>query len=134
MILDKQLVLSDAQAITGSTNSTDYVDSLAAGTGYNSEVYVQFLVDTVFGGTAGSTVALAIQTAQDSAFATLVQNIVVATPTIAALVAGYNVSMKIPPVAGRYIRAYYTVTGTVASGNIDARLALDIDITMDRKL
>ena len=142
MIIDKNLVLSDAQTITVTTNSTNIVDTIAAGFAFNDEVWAQFLVDTLFAaGTAGTTLVLALQMAQDTAFAT-VSTILSKTLSAAAVAtwgaAGKCYNFKLPTDVAtldyRYLRALYTVTNAFSAGKIDCRLVKDIDITMDKVL
>ena len=134
MFIDDYLILSDAQAITISTNSTNVVDTLAAGHGMNDMLWAKFQVDTTFAGTAGTTVQMIIQT---SAAGSVFTELCSANVALASLTAGaVPFAVKIPLGVARYIRAYYTVTvsGSLTAGKIDCYLVKDIDVTMDRTL
>lgn len=134
MILDKSLVLDDAHAVSATTASDSYVDTLAAGTAYNEDLYVQFLIDTAFTfSTANGTLQLVLQSAADAAFGTMGLSMTLSnTGTATHLAAQKCFQAKLIPGLSRYLRAYYTVTGTlVSTGKIDCRLVKDIDITMD---
>jgi hypothetical protein len=134
MYIDDYLILSDAQALTISTNSTNVVDTLAAGHGHNDMVWAKFQVDTAFAGTAGSSVQMTIQT---SAAGSTWTDLCSASVAITALTAGaVPYAVKLPLGVARYIRAYYTVTvsGALTAGKMDCRLVKDIDVTMDRTL
>jgi hypothetical protein len=132
MYIDDYLILSDAQALTVSTNSTNVVDTLAAGHGHNDMVWAKFQIDTLVAGTAGSTVQMAIQSS--AAGSVFVENCVISV-NIADMIVGAAWAIKLPLGIARYIRAYYTVVGGVNSaGKIDCRLVKDIDQTMDKVL
>ena len=131
MMLDYNLVLSDAQAITVTATSTNILDMVATGFAHNDELWAQWLVDTVFAGTAGTTLDLSIQIAQDSAFATVITLLLGSVTHVSVslgLAAGYVFSYKLPPAirrAGyRYLRGYYGVTGGYSAGKIDLRLVM----------
>lgn len=132
MYLDKYLLLSDAQAITGSSNSENTIDTLAAGSAVEANPILHLLVDTAFDGTAGSSVQFILQTSSDNSTWVNLDSI---TKSIADLTAGAVINMQLPPTGLlRYIRAYYTVTGTVSAGAVTAFLAKDVDVTMDKAL
>jgi hypothetical protein len=134
MYIDDYLILSDAQALTVSTNSTNVVDTLAAGHGHNDMVWAKFQVDTLFVGTAGTTVQLAIQASAAGSVFTTITSVDVALASLTAGAVPFVV--KIPLGVYRYIRAYYTVTvsGSLSAGKIDCRLVKDVDVTEDRIL
>ena len=140
MYIDDFLVLSDAQAITLTTDSTNYIDTLAAGWAENDEVYAKFQVDTLFAGTAGTTIQLAIQIAQDVAFATLITvatyNLALASATAGAVPFIVKLPSNLVTTGYRYIRAYYTVTtsGSLTAGKIDCRLVKDVDVLLNKVL
>jgi hypothetical protein len=153
MYIDYGLRMSDKQAITVTTSSTSYVDAIQAGWGQDDEVYARFMVTTAFAGTAGATVTIAIQIAQDTAFGTAltVVSSAIASAKLTAkaipLVAKLPVAMATGATGGdtlynpnnlpyRYIRAYYTpVTAyPVASLSITCDLVLSSPLTMDKSL
>jgi hypothetical protein len=127
MIIDKALVLGDAQAVTASAETTNVIDQLAAGGAKPQGVRakVQFLIDTTCLAAGGaSTVTFALQDSADNVtFATVVNSAAIAK---ASLVAGYIVELDIPVHTRRYLRGYYTVdTNDLTAGNIDCRIVLD---------
>lgn len=141
MYIDNDLVLSDAQDLTGaagSASSTYYIDQLAAADAMGDGCWVQFLVDTLFSGTTGQSVTFALQTDTSSGFATAITTVVSAQVIVASLVAGYvPLCVKLPVNPSgmkRYIRAYYTSTGGLAAGKIDCRIVKDIDKSLDKVL
>ena len=135
MYRDDFMDLSDAQAITVTTDSTNYIDTLAAGWAEDEEMYVKFQINTAFVGTTAATLQMAIQIAQDTAFATVL-TVLFINATTASLPAGAVWAVKLPSAlvtkGYRYIRAYYTVTGnTYTAGKIDAALCKDVDVFLE---
>ena len=111
-MLDRQNLFSNEQAITASAASTDVIDlgssSRDVGAGETNEVLVQ--VVTTFDALTSLTVAL--QTASTENFASPVQ-LTAATIALASLVAGAKFSIgPVPRGTLRYLRLYYTVTGS----------------------
>jgi hypothetical protein len=137
MIIDGFLVLSDAQAVTSSAASTDYVDTLAAGDAIAPGARVKVQVNTAFTTGDSATLTVALECDDNASFTsakTLVTTSALAVTSIDA--AGDSVlDVVIPAIAERYIRVYYTVgTGSFSAGNIDARIVLDTAKTMDKQL
>jgi hypothetical protein len=141
MILDRTLLLSDAQAITVTAVSSNVIDAGAAGTAFGHAAALRrnlaigaaipFLVQVVQDFTAGgaATLAIALQTADDEAFSSPVT--VYTTPAIALadLKAGQRlfISDYLPKgvngkgITKRYWRLNYTVaTGPMTAGKITA--------------
>jgi hypothetical protein len=110
-ILDRQILFSSAQAVTATAASTDVIDLGSVrdvGAGEPSTVLVQ--VTEAFDNLTSLTVAL--QTSTTENFASPVQ-LTAGTIALADLTVGRKFS--IGPVPGgvlRYLRLYYTVTGT----------------------
>lgn len=122
MILDKENVLSDDQAVTASAASSNYMvlQSVAgkdSAVGNPGDLLVQ--VTEAFAG--GTSIAASIQTDDDAAFGsavTLNQSPAIAT---ASLVAGYRFPIALPKEGlKKYLRVYYTVVGTMSAGKIFA--------------
>ena len=131
MILDKQNLLSEDQAITATARSTNVIDLGALGISKGDadvEVFVQ--VTTAFDSAADDgTLVVALMTDSDATIGTggvvLYQTAAIAEAT---LVAGYQFSLgKIPVNALRYIDLNYTVdgTGNFTAGKVTAGLILD---------
>jgi len=129
MIIDANLVMSDAQgAITATVASTSYVDSLSAGDSYEG-LWCEFLIDTSF--TANSaTVQFELQCDDNTSFSSPTTLFITGAIADTVLVAGYRVArFRIPLGAERYLRAKYTVSGTGVAGKVDCRLVKDVDVT-----
>jgi hypothetical protein len=136
MILDYNLVLGSAQAVTTSGATTSYVDTLAAGDAIAHAAVVQFLINTAVTSSGAVNVTFDLQTATDSAFTspvTLSSSGVVAKAT---LVAGYPLTYPIPTGCLQFLRGYYTLSATTNGGKIDCRIILagDFDKTLDKTL
>lgn len=131
MIMDKELLFSDAQAVTAAAASTNLVDLGGAndvGTGEN--LYVVAVVDVAFTDAGSdSTLAVKVQTDDDVAFgsATDAQELF----TFPALAAAGSVKIaRLQPGAidERYMRLFFTPAGgNLTTGSITAFIAHDID-------
>jgi hypothetical protein len=124
-ILDRQVLFSNDQAITATAASTDIIDLGSVrdvGAGEPSAVLVQ--VTTAFDNL--TSLGVALQTASAENFASPVQ-LTAGTIALADLTVGRKFS--IGPVPGgvlRYLRLYYTVTGSAPSvGKVTAGVAAD---------
>jgi len=127
MILDKSLLLSDAQAVTTTAASTNIIDTAADGQALEPGAWIYAAVSTAFvmtGSAAGSLITT-LQTGDTvSMDVTLATS---ATITEADLVAGKVIfKMKLPIGLKRYIRLYYTPLHTCTAGNIDAGILLNV--------
>lgn len=127
MILDKQLMFSEAQALTStdaaSTNVLD-LGALGYGDSGNSPMEVFVRVGTAFAD--GTSVLIKLQSATDAAFTTPVDSSVQETVLTAALTANAVVlKARLPYGLKRYVRLYYDVTGTFTAGKFTAGLILD---------
>jgi hypothetical protein len=162
MYIDYNARLSDIQNLTNSSTSvaatsTYILDTIQAGWGVNDEVYARFQVGTAFAGTAGSTITIALQIAQDTSFSTVLT--VVSKACALAKLVKNNIPLvvKLPlemmtgqtwgdslygPMSGgvgtyRYVRATYTVTGTacnLTAGTISCQFVKDPPVTIDRPM
>jgi len=128
MIIDAQLELSSAQAVTAAAASTNIVDLGAVrdiGTG--EELYLVGVVTTTMDDTGdNSTLAVTLETDDNASFssATSLQTLFT-FPAVSA--AGTIRYARIQPAAfERYIRGYYTP----ANGNLSAG-AFDLFVTKD---
>jgi len=130
MIIDKECLLSDDQAITASAASTNVIDLGAEGartTTPNEKCGYLFAFVTVTFLTLTS-LSVGLQTDSDEAFGTVETVFTTAAIAAAALVAGYKFKIgELPEGLSRYIRLYYTVAGSNATaGKISAGIALDV--------
>ena len=115
MLIDSTLMLSDKQAVTASGASENIIDQTAAGDAHRHAAVVA-QADEDFAGLTNLKISL--QTCADSAFASPVE-LAAATFALADLKAGNALlKMALPSGALRYIRGYYTVSGTGTAGKI----------------
>lgn len=128
MILDAQLLFSDAQSVTATAVSTNVVDMGNAGDhGTGEPLKLQVSLAAAMVG-AGATVAVTIEQDDNEAFssATTVQTI----GTFAAVsAAGTKFVAYLQPgvLTERFIRLRYTVSGTLTSSSFDAFMLLNND-------
>ncbi len=125
MLLDQNLVFSDAQALRATGASTNVVDLMAAGDAAPGRLVVIAHADTAFAGATQVVVALQTASKADFSDAATLGSITLSGTQLAdteknLFALGIPVGMK------RYLRVYYTVTGTVTAGNITCFVA---DIT-----
>lgn len=125
MILDKQTLFSDQQAITADAASTNIYDTGAdadAGPGRNLEImaYVKVAFNTL------TSLNIILETDADVAFGSA-KTLWTVNRVLAALTLGAN--LQLPPVphgAERYLRLRYDVVGTDPTlGKITAGIILD---------
>jgi hypothetical protein len=129
MFIDKQLAMSDAQVLTASAASTNYVDQGAAG---DARVPLRLLVNVSLALTSAgnaATLDVTLQTDDNASFSSATTIATIAQVAEASLVAGYKVcDIPVPSGTERYLRVYYTVgTENFTAGTIDAALVMDVD-------
>lgn len=117
MITDAFLRVSDAQAITADAASTNTIDlSVARDIGEGKQLFMVFTVTEAFNN--ATSVALQVITSDAANLGSPTVRGVV-TPLLAALTAGAQFVVPLPPIVGslgqRYLGAYYDVTGTAPS-------------------
>ena len=118
MILDKYF-LSNGQALTGSADSTDTIDLVAAGIGNLGTAWLNVRVGTALG---GSTKTLTIELYSSADNSTFIRNFAsVQFGTVAENVGAgqWLVKMPLPANVRRYVKLRYT-TNTFDSGTISA--------------
>ena len=126
MIIDKQLSFSEAQAVTTSAASTDYVDQSVGGDAYGQELYLVCRVGTAFANATSMTID--IQTDDNTSFSSATTLFSSGVILEAALTANTEVvKVRLPKGLERYFRVYYTVDGTHNAGTIDAFLTPDVN-------
>jgi hypothetical protein len=115
MITDNLTYMSDGQTVTGSAASTNYIDTLAAGGAYDGSWVV---VKT--GANAWATLTslvVSVQSADNTGFSNATTHYSTAALLPASLTANTTlVKFKIPQNTKRYVRVYYTVAGSNATG------------------
>ncbi len=130
-MIDKQLVLSDAQAVTATAESTYYVDlSVARDIGKGKQLYVVIGVQTVMDSSGeAATLTIALQTDDNTSFTSAVSVLSTQAYAESVLTAGRQpIVIPIPPDTDeRYLRLYYTVgTENFTTGNIDAFITTEL--------
>ena len=127
MIVDNNLYMSDAQAVTSTASSTKSLDMALAlrnvGGGEPVELVVQ--VATTVTASGAATVTFSLDDSADNS--TFTSQVLTAAIGKASLVAGYEVlRIRLPAGLQRYIQVTYTVaTGPLTAGAFNAYLALD---------
>ena len=120
-LIDYNNMFSNAQAVTSSVASTYYIDGRAAGEALNNDIYLIVEVGTEFAG--GTSLEIALQTSADSSFSSYTTLYDSGVILLAKLTAN-TVLVKVPIPIGllRYLRVYYTVSGTMTAGTVSAFL------------
>lgn len=126
MILDKQLTLSDAQAITATADSTNVINAGQAGANNGADVDLLCEVEDAFTAAGAATLTVSLVTATDAAFTTPVTLVTTAAIPKATLVRGYQIPISfLPANLLQYFKLVYTVgTGPMTAGTINAGLVL----------
>lgn len=125
MLLDQNAVLSDGQQLTATAASTHVIDMGAAGNAVPGALFAVCRAEETFAGLTKLDVAL--QTSDTENFATVA---VLSSVSLAAadLTAGkVLLAAPVPMGVKRYMRAYYTVTGTGTAGKISFFLTDAVD-------
>jgi hypothetical protein len=118
--LDRQILFSSEQAITASAASTDVID-LGSSRDVGAGEPIMVLVQVTQAFDALTTLTVALQTSATENFASPVQ-LTAQTLALASLTAGAKFAIgPVPRGVLRYLRLYYTVTGTTpTAGKITA--------------
>lgn len=127
MLLDKNAILSDQQTVSSTAASTNIIDMTAAGNTVPGALFAVLRTDTAFAG--ATSIVFALQTADASTFSSPV-TLMTATFTGTQLANASTQLLALPLPAGikRYVRAYYTVTGTVTAGSFSCFLTDGVDM------
>ena len=123
MLLDKTTMFSDAQALRSTGASTNTIDLKAAGNAVPGRLVLIAHADTAF--TGATQVVCALQTSDKSDFSSGVVTLASATLSATQLAdTQCNLfALGVPAGLKRYLRVYYTVTGTVTAGAISCFIA-----------
>lgn len=123
MYIDKNLQVSNEQAVTASAASTDAIDfgQTNPNVGMDGTSKMAITVDEAATAAGAATVTISVQdSADNSSFADVA--VTVAIPK-ATLVAGYQHVIPMPTKLRRYCRVYYTVaTGPLTAGKFSAQI------------
>lgn len=130
MYVDKELCLSELQAITAAAASTNYIDMTKGGDAYKS-LWLVLRVGTVFtDGSSNSTLTVALQTDTVSNFASPTELWSRTFTTAELETVGNKILAKVRVPAGleQYLRTYYTPNnGDFSTGTLDAFLTEDVN-------
>lgn len=121
---DKLLVLSEAQAVTVSAASTNYLDPGVV-TNPGVPFSLDVTVDTAFTSDSAATLTVSIELGTDSTFGTKKTLASTAAIAKADLTKGKQILLPIPHIfsadsAYTYMRAYYTASATMTAGALTA--------------
>lgn len=131
MLIDKQLLVSEAQAVTASAVSTNVIDlSAYRNVGVGKDIEAALFVDEAATAAGAATVDFEIQTDDNAGFSTPTTVFKVSAVPKASIVPGYNpfAGFKLPAGVERYLRFNYTVaTGPLTAGKFTGGLILASD-------
>lgn len=127
MLIDKENLLSDGQALTATAASTNIIDLGAARELGTANIRLRVQVDAALTSGGSSTLTIALQTDDNASFSSATALFTTAAIPKASLVAGYvAVDIVVPKGTERYLRLNYTVgTADFTAGNISAFLVLN---------
>lgn len=130
MIIDKDLKMSDSQAVTVSAASTDIIDQGAAGEMYDKELFLVVQTREAALAAGAATVNFLLETDSDSGFGT--KKTLFDSGAIGKALLTLNsepVKVRVPKGALRYLRGYFTVgTGPLTAGKFDMFLTPDVKV------
>lgn len=122
MIIDRENMFSNGKAVTAS-GASDAVDLSAGGDAIGQELTFHAIVGATFAGL--TSLAVKIQTSDDNA--TWTDSVSGPAVPLAELVAGKDVfCVRVPQGLKRYVRLYYTVSGTGTAGTITSFMSKDL--------
>lgn len=127
MFIDKNLQVSNEQAVTASAASTDVIDFGQANPNTGMDDHSSMVVTTDEAATAAgaATVTFSVQDSADNS--TFADVAVTAAIGKATLVAGYQHVIPMPTKLRRYCRVYYTVgTGPLTAGKFSAQVVTGV--------
>lgn len=129
MFIDKELVLSDDQAVTvtaASTNVIDLGNDSALVKALNSKGDLELFAQVTTAFADGTSLKVSVQSDDDEAFGSPTTVIESAAISTASLVAGYQFKLgKLPRINEQYLRFNYTVVGTMSAGKLFSGLIID---------
>lgn len=137
MIIDNQLLFSDAQAVTAAAGSTNVIDTSPLFTGNTGRnvgmgrpIYIFITVDVAFtDASSDSTLAVTLETDDNTSMSSATT--IATLTTFAALTAAGTKFFAVLPMATnyeRYIGLRYTpANGNLTTGSLTAGLTLNVD-------
>ena len=124
MLLDQNAMMSDGQTVASSAASAHTIDLGAAGNAVPGALFVVCRAEEAFAGLT----QLSLQT-DDSAEFTDAEELLSATFALADLGEVKNLfALAMPTGAKRYLRAYYTVTGSATAGKLSCFVTDAVDM------
>ena len=127
MMLDSKLIMSEAQAITATADSTNEIDFGAAdlNIGQGNPLFIEVWLDTAFSSTV-NTLTVSLASSADGATYNAVDTIVIlpATATSALGTPGQLVKLSLLENTKRYLKLIYTVSTTLADGKVNAFITI----------
>lgn len=122
MILDAQLMYSDAQALTATAASTNVVDHGSdRNLGMGVALAILIVFDVALAGTT-PTLTIALQTDDNAAFSSAAQVAITASITAAAVGAKYVIMLPPDTSMERFSRLNYTLGGTSPTATVTAMM------------
>ena len=129
MILDKQNLFSEDQAVTTTANSTNVIDLGNDSSKVQSlnEKNVALLIQVTEDFAGGTSIKVTLKSDDDVAFGSATTLLESAVIPLATLKAGYKfpIGRLLPLINEQYLRLTYTVVGTMTAGKIMAGLVID---------
>lgn len=128
MILDAQLAMSNAQAITTTASSTNVIDLGQGGDPLCVDMYYHLMVDVTCTAGGAATVKFDLETSDDESFSTGTKILYsVPATAVASLTAGKHLAdIKLPFGLKRFVRTNYIVaTGPLTAGKFSAYINAD---------
>jgi hypothetical protein len=127
MILDKQNIFSDGQAITATADSTNIIDLGSTRMGEGEPIPLNIQVEEAFTAAGAATLTITLLTDDNESFSSAATIYSSGAIGKATLVKGYRLPglSTIPVGAERYLKLVYTVaTGPMTAGKINAAVVL----------
>ena len=126
MLLDQNAIMSDKQAVQATAASDNVIDLGAAGNAVPGALFAVCRVDEAFAGVTQLKVSLQTDDNEDFSAA---EELLSATFEQADLGKIQNLfALAMPNGAKRYLRAYYTVTGSGSAGKMSCFLTDSVDM------
>ncbi len=127
MLLDQNTMLSDGQELTVSAASQNVIDLGAAGSAAPGALFAVCRVEKAFAGLTKLEVTLQTSDTEDFSAPAVLASV---TPAAAGLEEDGCIvfAAAVPAGLKRFVRAYYTVTGTVSAGKISFFLTDAVDM------
>lgn len=129
MLFDKELLFSDAQAVTstGANASTNIVDlGVRRDIGRGEPLWLVIVVPTAFTSGGAGTLDFQLQTDDNSGFSSPTTLWTSGAQALAALAAGARFAVRLPKGVERYLRLNYQVaTAAMTAGAVTAGITLD---------